>query len=46
LGIVKVPGDWRETMSSHWFHDHMFEHTAENVYKGSAGFHNLYSCWT
>jgi manganese oxidase len=23
-------------MSTHWFHDHMFDHTAENVYKGNA----------
>src|SRR5712691_13206322 len=23
-GITKVPGDWHETMSTHWFHDHMF----------------------
>src|SRR5262249_52019594 len=22
-GINKVPGDWHETMSTHWFHDHM-----------------------
>ncbi len=42
-GITKLPGDWRETMSSHWFHDHMFEHTAENVYKGNAALFNLYS---
>jgi FtsP/CotA-like multicopper oxidase with cupredoxin domain len=42
-GINKVPGDWRETMSSHWFHDHMFEHTAENVYKGNAALFNIYS---
>jgi hypothetical protein len=21
-GINKVPGDWHETMSTHWFHDH------------------------
>jgi FtsP/CotA-like multicopper oxidase with cupredoxin domain len=42
-GIIKVPGDWRETMSTHWFHDHMFEHTAENVYKGNAAMFNLYS---
>jgi FtsP/CotA-like multicopper oxidase with cupredoxin domain len=42
-GLMKVPGDWRETMSSHWFHDHMFEHTAENVYKGLAGMTNIYS---
>ncbi len=42
-GIVKVPGDWRETMSSHWFHDHMFSFTAQNVYKGIAGMFNIYS---
>ncbi|MFZ2650631.1 MAG: hypothetical protein WA210_11065 [Burkholderiaceae bacterium] len=42
-GITKVPGDWRETMSTHWFHDHMFEHTAENVYKGNAAMFNIYS---
>lgn len=42
-GIMRVPGDWRETMSTHWFHDHMFEHTAENVYKGNAAMFNLYS---
>jgi manganese oxidase len=42
-GITRIPGDWRETMSSHWFHDHMFEHTAENVYKGNAGLLNIYS---
>ena len=23
-GINNVPGDWHETMSTHWFHDHMF----------------------
>jgi FtsP/CotA-like multicopper oxidase with cupredoxin domain len=42
-GLTKVPGDWRETMSTHWFHDHMFEHTAENVYKGNAAMFNIYS---
>jgi len=42
-GITRVPGDWRETMSTHWFHDHMFEHTAENVYKGNAAMFNIYS---
>ena len=42
-GITKLPGDWRETMSSHWFHDHMFEFTAQNVYKGNAATHNMYS---
>ena len=42
-GLTKVPGDWRETMSTHWFHDHMFEFTAQNVYKGNAGMFNIYS---
>jgi FtsP/CotA-like multicopper oxidase with cupredoxin domain len=42
-GIVKVPGDWRETMSTHWFHDHMFSFTAQNVYKGNAAMFNIYS---
>jgi len=42
-GINKVAGDWRETMSSHWFHDHMFSFTSQNVYKGMAGMFNIYS---
>jgi FtsP/CotA-like multicopper oxidase with cupredoxin domain len=42
-GLTRIPGDWRETMSTHWFHDHMFEHTAENVYKGNAAMSNIYS---
>jgi FtsP/CotA-like multicopper oxidase with cupredoxin domain len=42
-GINKVPGDWRETMSTHWFHDHMFTFTDQNVYKGIAGMNNIYS---
>ena len=42
-GIIKVPGDWHETMSCHWFHDHMFSFTAQNVYKGNAGAFNIYS---
>ena len=42
-GITKLPGDWTETMSSHWFHDHMFEFTAQNVYKGNCALHNIYS---
>jgi len=42
-GINKVPGDWRETMSTHWFHDHMFSFTAQNVYKGNAAMNNIYS---
>src|SRR5215471_5338260 len=42
-GITKVPGDWKETMSTHWFHDHMFTFTDQNVYKGIAGMNNIYS---
>lgn len=42
-GIDKIPGDWRETMSTHWFHDHMLDFTAQNVYKGSAAMMNYYS---
>src|SRR5467141_3392533 len=42
-GITKVAGDWQETMSTHWFHDHMFSFTAQNVYKGDAGMFNIYS---
>jgi FtsP/CotA-like multicopper oxidase with cupredoxin domain len=42
-GINKVAGDWHETMSTHWFHDHMFSFTAQNVYKGNAGMFNIYS---
>ena len=42
-GITNLPGDWRETMSTHWFHDHMFSFTSQNVYKGNAAMFNLYS---
>jgi FtsP/CotA-like multicopper oxidase with cupredoxin domain len=42
-GIVHVAGDWHETMSTHWFHDHMFSFTSQNVYKGNAGMFNIYS---
>ena len=42
-GRVNLPGDWRETMSTHWFHDHMLDFTAQNVYKGNAVMMNYYS---
>ena len=42
-GIINIPGDWRETMSTHWFHDHMLDFTAQNVYKGVAAMMNYYS---
>ena len=42
-GLNLVTGDWRETMSTHWFHDHMFSFTSQNVYKGNAAMFNIYS---
>jgi manganese oxidase len=42
-GVRQVRGDWRETMSTHWFHDHMLDYTAQNVYKGNAAMMNYYS---
>ncbi len=41
--IAPIPGDWHETMSTHWFHDHMFSFTSQNVYKGNAAMMNIYS---
>src|SRR6185369_12856282 len=32
-GTIQIPGDWQETMSTHWFHDHMLDFTSQNVYK-------------
>jgi FtsP/CotA-like multicopper oxidase with cupredoxin domain len=40
---VNIPGDWHEIMSTHWFHDHMIDRTAQNVYKGNAAMMNYYS---
>ncbi|MEE8143490.1 MAG: multicopper oxidase domain-containing protein, partial [Planctomycetota bacterium] len=42
-GITNLRGDWREIMSTHWFHDHMLDFTAPNVYKGNAAMMNYYS---
>jgi len=51
-GKVNISGDWRETMSTLWFHDHMVDYTSQNVYKGNAAMMNYYSgldrgneCW-
>lgn len=38
-----LKGDWKEIMSTHWFHDHMLDYTAQNVYKGNAAMMNYYS---
>ncbi|HXG67714.1 MAG TPA: multicopper oxidase domain-containing protein [Blastocatellia bacterium] len=35
-------GDERETMNTLWYHDHRFDFTAQNVYKGLAGFYLLF----
>ncbi|MBI5904171.1 MAG: multicopper oxidase domain-containing protein, partial [Deltaproteobacteria bacterium] len=42
-GSIRIRGDWHETMSTHWFHDHMLDFTAQNVYKGNAVMMNYYS---
>ena len=42
-GSIRIRGDWRETVSTHWFHDHMLDFTAQNVYKGNAVMMNYYS---
>jgi len=42
-GITQLRGDFRETMSTHWFHDHMLDFTAQNVYKGNVAMMNYYS---
>jgi FtsP/CotA-like multicopper oxidase with cupredoxin domain len=42
-GIVRCPGDYHEIESTMWFHDHMIDFTAQNVYKGNAAMLNLYS---
>ena len=42
-GIINLRGDWRETMSTHWFHDHMLDFTSQNVYKGNLATMNYYS---
>jgi FtsP/CotA-like multicopper oxidase with cupredoxin domain len=40
---IAIRGDSRETASTHWFHDHMLDYTAQNVYKGNAAMMNIYS---
>jgi FtsP/CotA-like multicopper oxidase with cupredoxin domain len=41
-GIRNVPGDPGEVQSTLWFHDHMLDFTAQNVYKGNAAMMNVY----
>ena len=35
-------GDPRETLGTLWYHDHRFDFTAQNVYKGLGGFYLLF----
>jgi FtsP/CotA-like multicopper oxidase with cupredoxin domain len=36
-------GDVRQSLGTLWYHDHREAHTAENVYKGLAGFHLIFN---
>jgi FtsP/CotA-like multicopper oxidase with cupredoxin domain len=36
-------GDINEAMSTLWYHDHRVDFTAQNVYKGLAGFYTLFN---
>lgn len=38
-----VPGDVRETLGFHWFHDHMHDFTAQNTYKGLVSLYTFFS---
>jgi FtsP/CotA-like multicopper oxidase with cupredoxin domain len=38
-----IIGDVHETQSFLWFHDHRFDFTAQNTYKGLASFYTLFS---
>ena len=36
-------GDINESLSTLWYHDHRIDHTAENAYKGLAGFQLIFN---
>ena len=36
-------GDINESLSTLWYHDHRIDHTAENIYKGLAGFQFMFN---
>lgn len=40
---IDTRGDLRESMSTLWYHDHRVDFTAQNVYKGLAGFYLLFN---
>jgi FtsP/CotA-like multicopper oxidase with cupredoxin domain len=35
-------GDYRESLGTLWYHDHRFNYTSQNVYKGLFGFFNAF----
>ena len=39
---IGIPGDIKESMHTLWYHDHRFDYTSQNVYKGMAGMFNLF----
>ncbi len=40
--IVYAGNDQREALGSLWYHDHRFDFTSQNVYRGLAGFHMMF----
>ncbi|MFL6254426.1 MAG: multicopper oxidase family protein [Pyrinomonadaceae bacterium] len=42
LNAAGIPGDLKESMHTLWYHDHRFDYTSQNVYKGLAGMFNLF----
>ena len=40
---IQQGGDINESMSTLWYHDHRLDWTAQNVYKGLAGFYYLFN---
>lgn len=43
-GVTRTcQGDYKETQSSLWFHDHRMDYTSQNVYAGMASFYSLFS---
>jgi FtsP/CotA-like multicopper oxidase with cupredoxin domain len=42
-GLYGEGGDFRETMSTLFYHDHMLDFTSQNVHKGLVGFFLLFS---
>jgi FtsP/CotA-like multicopper oxidase with cupredoxin domain len=39
---VYAGGDYREALGTLWYHDHRFDFTSQNVYRGLAGFYLMF----